>query len=68
MLQDVFLFSGTVSDNIRLKRGNISDAEIATAAETVNADTFIENLSGRYDYKVIERGAAFSAGQRQLPH
>lgn len=66
MLQDVFLFSGTVSDNIRLERGDISDAEIATAAETVNADTFIENLSGRYDYKVIERGAAFSAGQRQL--
>ena len=66
MLQDVFLFSGTVADNIRLNEQKISDAEIKRAAHIVNADRFIEKLPGTYRHEVIERGAAFSAGQRQL--
>ncbi len=67
MLQDVFLFSGTVEDNIRLnERPNITDAEIRAAAETVNASRFIEALPNGYKHEVIERGASFSAGQRQL--
>lgn len=66
MLQDVFLFSGDVKDNIRLNEASISDEAIMEAAKTVNAATFIEKLDGGYSHKVIERGAAFSAGQRQL--
>ena len=66
MLQDVFLFSGTVADNIRLNEKDITDADIAAAAKTVNAAGFIEGLTGGYSHEVIERGAAFSAGQRQL--
>jgi ATP-binding cassette subfamily B multidrug efflux pump len=66
MLQDVFLFSGTVGDNIRLNETDITDEEIRRAAETVNAAPFIESLPGGYEHRVIERGAAFSAGQRQL--
>ena len=66
MLQDVFLFSGTVKDNIRLNDKDITDGEISSAAHTVNAAGFIEGLPGQYDHEVIERGAAFSAGQRQL--
>lgn len=66
MLQDVFLFSGDVKDNIRLNETSISDESIMEAAKTVNAATFIEKLDGGYSHKVIERGAAFSAGQRQL--
>ncbi len=66
MLQDVFLFSGDVKDNIRLNETSISDEAIMEAAKTVNAATFIEKLDGGYSHKVIERGAAFSAGQRQL--
>lgn len=66
MLQDVFLFSGTVRDNIKLNEKKISDDEIAFAAETVNADGFIQSLPGRYEHEVPERGSSFSAGQRQL--
>ncbi len=66
MLQDVFLFSGDVNDNIRLNETSISDEEIVEAAKTVNAAGFIEKLDGGYSHRVIERGAAFSAGQRQL--
>ena len=65
MLQDVFLFSGNVKDNIKLNE-DLSDEEIRIAAETVNASKFIENLPDKYDHEVIERGASFSAGQRQL--
>jgi len=65
MLQDVFLFSGNVKDNIRLNE-DLTDEEIKKAAETVNASKFIENLPDKYDHEVIERGASFSAGQRQL--
>lgn len=66
MLQDVFLFSGTVRDNIRLNEKAITEDDIALAAETVNAAGFIKELPGTYGHAVIERGAAFSAGQRQL--
>lgn len=66
MLQDVFLFTGDVRSNIRLNEESISDEEIVEAAETVNADSFIRSLEGDYSHEVIERGAAFSAGQRQL--
>ena len=66
MLQDVFLFSGDVKDNIRLNETSITDEEIVEAAKTVNAAGFIEKLDGGYSHRVIERGAAFSAGQRQL--
>lgn len=72
MLQDVFLFAGTVEDNIRLNEKpvddshGITDEEIRVAAETVNASKFIESLPAGYKHEVIERGASFSAGQRQL--
>lgn len=66
MLQDVFLFSGTVEENIRLSSDDITDDEIRQASKTVNAAGFIEKLPGGYSHEVIERGAAFSAGQRQL--
>ena len=66
MLQDVFLFAGDIKSNIRLNEEGISDADVVDAAKYVNADGFISNLEGGYDHEVIERGAAFSAGQRQL--
>ena len=66
MLQDVFLFTGTVKSNIRLNNMSISDEDIVKAAKYVNADPFINRLEGGYEHEVIERGAAFSAGERQL--
>ena len=66
MLQDVFLFAGDVKGNIRLNNSDISDEEIVSAAKYVNAHSFISQLEGGYDHRVIERGEAFSAGQRQL--
>ena len=66
MLQDVFLFTGDVKSNIRLNEDSITDEAVVAAARTVNADPFISKLDGGYDHRVIERGAAFSAGQRQL--
>ena len=66
MLQDVFLFAGDIKSNIRLNDPNISDEAVVEAAKYVNAHPFISNLEGGYDHQVIERGAAFSAGQRQL--
>jgi len=66
MLQDVFLFSGNIKSNIRLKNVNITDEEIIEASKYVNADKFISKLENKYDEHVIENGAAFSAGQRQL--
>ncbi|MDD4779425.1 MAG: ABC transporter ATP-binding protein [Tissierellia bacterium] len=66
MLQDVFLFSGNVKSNIRLLNENITDEEIIESSKYVNADNFISKLSEVYDTHVIENGAAFSAGQRQL--
>lgn len=66
VLQDVFLFSGTVRDNITLGNPKITDAEIARAASLVGAAAFIEKLPNGYDYAVQERGSALSTGQRQL--
>ena len=66
MLQDVFLFTGDVKSNIRLNNREITDEQIVAASKYVNADGFISQLEGGYDHPVIECGAAFSAGQRQL--
>jgi len=66
MLQDVFLFTGDVKSNIRLRNEKISDEEIYEASKYVNADGFISKFKKKYDEPVIERGASFSAGQRQL--
>ena len=66
VLQDVYLFSGTVADNIRLGHDAITDADVRRAAGTVHADRFITSLPGGFDSAVAERGATFSVGQRQL--
>ena len=66
MLQDVFLFSGTIRSNIILREENISDEEIMEACRYVNADSFINKLESGLDEVVRERGNNFSAGQRQL--
>ncbi len=66
MLQDVFLFSGTIRSNIVLRKEGISDDEIMDACRYVNADSFINKLDGGLDETVRERGNNFSAGQRQL--
>lgn len=66
MLQDVFLFSGNIKDNISLGDEKVSEEEIIEACKYVGADSFIEKLPERYDTKVVERGENFSAGQRQL--
>ncbi|NEN22388.1 ABC transporter ATP-binding protein [Cryomorpha ignava] len=66
VLQDVFLFSDTVANNISLQNPAITREEIVKAAEAVGASTFIEKLPGSYDYDVKERGGMLSVGQRQL--
>lgn len=66
MLQDVFLFSGNINSNIRLKNEDITDEEIIESSKYVNADSFISKYEDAYNHHVIENGAAFSAGQRQL--
>lgn len=66
VLQDPFLFYGDINSNIRLYNSKITDAQVKKAAETVQADTFIENLPGKYHAKVGEGGSEFSQGQRQL--
>lgn len=66
VLQDSFLFYGTIKDNIRIKNNEINDREIIQAAKFVQADQFIEELPGEYDARVVERGASFSSGQKQL--
>ncbi|MDP6579989.1 MAG: ABC transporter ATP-binding protein [Vicinamibacterales bacterium] len=66
VLQDVYLFSGTVADNIRLGNDAIRDADLRGAASAVHADRFIASLPGGFDGAVAERGATFSVGQRQL--
>jgi ATP-binding cassette, subfamily B, multidrug efflux pump len=66
VLQDVFLFSDTIANNISMNNPNISRAEIEEAAERVGADVFIKKLPGGYDFNVMERGGMLSAGQRQL--
>ena len=66
MLQDVFLFSGTVRSNITLNDDSFTDEEINAACKYVNADTFISSQEHGLDEEVIERGENFSQGQRQL--
>ncbi len=66
MLQDVFLFSGTIRSNILLRQEGITDEEIWDACRYVNADSFIGKLENGLDEVVRERGNNFSAGQRQL--
>ena len=66
MLQDVFLFSGTIRSNIVLREDSFTDEEIMAACKYVNADHFIDKLKDGLDEEVRERGNNFSAGQRQL--
>lgn len=66
MQQDVFIFEGDVAYNIRLNDDAITDAQVKAAAEYVNASHFIEKLPHGYHEPVTERGATFSAGERQL--
>jgi ATP-binding cassette subfamily B protein len=66
VLQDVHLFLGTISSNIRLGRSDISDSQVRRAAQAVHASAFIERLPHGYDTPVAERGATLSVGQKQL--
>ena len=66
MLQDVFLFSGTIRSNILLRKDDVTDEEVWEACRYVNADSFIGKLENGLDEVVRERGNNFSAGQRQL--
>ncbi|HSH35604.1 ABC transporter ATP-binding protein, partial [Schnuerera sp.] len=66
VLQDVFLFTGSIKDNIRLNNKNIKDDEIIEMAKHVNAHHFIKKLPNKYDEPVMERGSTLSAGERQL--
>ena len=66
MLQDSFIFSGTIADNIRYGRLDASDEEIRQAANTVCASDFIRNMKDGYDTEVKERGSLLSQGQKQL--
>jgi len=66
VLQDTFLFAGTIRENIRFARPDASDEEIVEAAKAVGAHDFIMKLNGGYDAEVHERGATLSVGQRQL--
>ncbi|MBI4746964.1 MAG: ABC transporter ATP-binding protein [Acidobacteria bacterium] len=66
VLQDVFLFAGTIADNIRLGNTSIDDDRIHFAAREVHADEFIQKLPGGYQAEVKERGATLSVGQKQL--
>ena len=64
--QDVFIFSGNIHDNIALNNSKLSREQVQQVAKYVNADKFIQNLPGKYDEPVMERGATLSTGQRQL--
>lgn len=64
--QDVFIFTGDIKSNIRLKKEDITEEAVKTAASYVNAASFIEKLNHTYEEAVTERGATLSAGQRQL--
>jgi ATP-binding cassette subfamily B multidrug efflux pump len=66
VLQDVFLFSDTIRNNITLNNSDVTDAMIKHAAELVGATKFIERLPGGWNYNVMERGSTLSVGQRQL--
>ena len=66
VLQDVFLFSGTVFENITLRDPSVPRQKVIDCAKIIGADDFIMRLPGGYDYQVMERGATLSMGQRQL--
>jgi ATP-binding cassette, subfamily B, multidrug efflux pump len=66
VLQDVFLFSGSVMDNITLRNNAITKEQVIEAAKMIDMHDFIMELPGGYDYNVMERGATLSLGQRQL--
>ena len=66
VLQDVFLFSGSVKDNVTLRNPDIKDEEVERAAKMIGIHDFIMQLPGNYNYNVMERGATLSLGQRQL--
>ena len=66
VLQDVFLFSGSVLENITLRSKAISREQVIEASKLIGAHEFIDKLPGGYDYQVMERGATLSMGQRQL--
>lgn len=66
VLQDVFLFSGSVMDNVTLRNPQISREQVIEAAKLIGMHDFIMQLPGGYDYNVMERGATLSMGQRQL--
>ena len=66
VLQDVFLFSGSVIDNVTLRNPDIKKEEVVQAAKLIGMHEFIMRLPGGYDYNVMERGATLSLGQRQL--
>ena len=66
VLQDPFLYHGTVESNIRMYKDNLTENDIEEAARFVDADSFIQELPEKYQSKVTERGSTFSSGQRQL--
>lgn len=66
VLQDPFMFYGTIDSNIRLHDTKLTEIQVREAAEFVSANEFIEKLPGQYAHKVTERGSTFSSGQRQL--
>jgi len=66
VMQDVFLFSGTIKENLSFGKPDVSDEEIYHAVKTVGAERFIEKLPKSYNYRVNENGSGLSAGQKQL--
>ncbi len=66
VLQDVFLFSGSVASNVRLYDDHITKDQIVEASKLIGAHGFIERLPGGYDFNVMERGSSLSVGQRQM--
>jgi ATP-binding cassette subfamily B protein len=66
VLQDPFIFTGTIEENIRLRDDSISHAQVRNAARLVGADRFIDQLRDGYQHKLVERGANLSTGQKQL--
>ena len=66
VLQDVFLFDGTIFENMALRDPNISREQVIAASKTIGAHPFMERLPGGYDFKITERGSNLSMGQKQL--
>jgi ATP-binding cassette subfamily B protein len=66
VMQDVFLFSGTIRENLAFGNPDVTDEELREAARVVGADRFIQQLPGAYEYRVLENGTGLSSGQKQL--